>query len=171
MAASCTKTPVLKSLFNSEYCEIFQSIYFEEHLQKAASENVFIKIIHKEKNGFFNINIRNKWKCLLLFHDWFPVKFEFIHIQHFFGMVRNRSSHRRCSVGDSVLRNFAKFLGKHLCQSLFFNQVTGLRKKETDTGVFRWTLRNFQEHLEIFKNTFLTEHLWTTASWEINSKH
>ena len=68
---------------------------------------------------FFKINIRNNWKCLLLFHDWFPIKFEFIHIQYFFGMVRNRSSHRRCSVGEGVLRNFAKFLGKHLCQSLF----------------------------------------------------
>ena len=34
--------------FNSEYCEFFQSNHFEEHLQTAASENVFIKIIHKE---------------------------------------------------------------------------------------------------------------------------
>ena len=34
--------------FYSEYCEIFQSTYFEEHLQTAASENVFIEIIHKE---------------------------------------------------------------------------------------------------------------------------
>ena len=44
MAASYTKTPVLESLFNSQYCEIFQSTYFEEHLQTAASENVFILI-------------------------------------------------------------------------------------------------------------------------------
>ena len=36
----------------------------------------------------------------------------------------NRSSHRGCSVRKSVLRNFAKFTGKHLCQSLFFNKVT-----------------------------------------------
>ena len=48
MATSYTKTPVLEPLFNSEYWEIFQSTYFEEHLQTAASENVFIKIIHKE---------------------------------------------------------------------------------------------------------------------------
>ena len=27
----------------------------------------------------------------------------------------------------SVLRNVAKFTGRHLCQSLFFNQVAGLR--------------------------------------------
>ena len=26
-----------------------------------------------------------------------------------------------------VLRNFVKFTGKHLCQSLFFNKVAGLR--------------------------------------------
>ena len=42
------ETPVLGSLLNYGYCEIFQSTYFEVHLQKAASENVFIKIIHKE---------------------------------------------------------------------------------------------------------------------------
>ena len=35
-----------------------------------------------------------------------------------------RSSHRRCSVRKVVLRNFAKFTGKHLCQSLF-NKVAG----------------------------------------------
>ena len=34
-----------------------------------------------------------------------------------------RSSYRRCSVRKVVLRNFAKRTGKHLCQSLFFNNV------------------------------------------------
>ena len=35
--------------------------------------------------------------------------------------VKNgRSSHERCSVRKGVLRNFAKFTGKHMCQSLFF---------------------------------------------------
>ena len=50
-----------------------------------------------------------------------------------------------------VLRNFAKFTGKHLRQSLFFNKVTLAR-------VFSC------KFCEISKNTFLTEHLWTTAS-------
>ena len=41
----------------------------------------------------------------------------------------------------SVLRNFAKFTGKHLYQSFFFNKVPGLRtatllKKRSVTGVF-----------------------------------
>ena len=38
-----------------------------------------------------------------------------------------RSSHRRCSVTKGVLRNLAKFTGKPLCQSLFFNKVEDLR--------------------------------------------
>ena len=29
------------------------------------------------------------------------------------------SSHGRCSIKEGVLKNFAKFTGKHLCQSLF----------------------------------------------------
>ena len=35
---------MLESLFNSEYCEIFKSTYFEEHLRIATSENVFMKL-------------------------------------------------------------------------------------------------------------------------------
>ena len=38
-----------------------------------------------------------------------------------------RSSHQRCSITKGVLINFAKFSGKHLCQSLFLNKVAGLR--------------------------------------------
>ena len=38
-----------------------------------------------------------------------------------------RSNHKRCSIRRGVLKNFAKFTGKHLCQSLFFNKVAGLR--------------------------------------------
>ena len=33
--------------------------------------------------------------------------------------------HRRCSVRKDVLRNFTKFAGKHLCQILLFNKVSG----------------------------------------------
>ena len=52
VAASYRKTAVLEPLFNSEYCEIFKSTYFEEHLRTAASEYVFMKLrkikIYKE---------------------------------------------------------------------------------------------------------------------------
>ena len=43
-----------------------------------------------------------------------------------------RSSHQRYSVTKGVLKNFAKFRGKHLCQVLFFIKVaspTSLLKK------------------------------------------
>ena len=35
--------------------------------------------------------------------------------------------HRTCSMKKGVLRNFAQFKGKHLCQSIFFNKVAGRR--------------------------------------------
>ena len=52
-----------------------------------------------------------------------------------------------------VLKNFAKFTGKHLCQSFFFNKVVSLRpvtllKKVTLAQVFSC------EFCEIFKNIF-----------------
>ena len=37
-----------------------------------------------------------------------------------------KSSQCRCSLRKGVLGNFAKFTGKHLCQSLFFNKFAGL---------------------------------------------
>ena len=39
--------------------------------------------------------------------------------------MTTRSSHQRCSVRKSVLRNFVNFTGKHLCQVLFYNKVAG----------------------------------------------
>ena len=70
-----------------------------------------------------------------------------------------RSSHKRCS-----RKNLIEFTGKHLCQSLFFNKVAGLRpeacnliKKETLAQVFSF------EFCEISKSTFFTELLRTTA--------
>ena len=56
-----------------------------------------------------------------------------------------------------VLKNLEKSIGKHLCWSLFliklpaFSPATSL-KRDSSTAVF----------LRIFKNTFFTEHLWTT---------
>ena len=56
-------------------------------------------------------------------------------------IVSYRNSRPEVFCEKSVLRNFAKFTGKHLCQSLFFNNVAGLRpatllKKRSGTGAF-----------------------------------
>ena len=62
-----------------------------------------------------------------------------------------------CSTKKAVLKNFAKFTGKHLCQSIFFNaRVSFLLnnkfiKKVTLAQVFSC------EFCEVFKNTFLKQ--------------
>ena len=60
---------------------------------------------------------------------------------------------RRC-----VLKNFTKFTGRQLHQSLFLNKVATLLKKETVERMFSF------EFCEIVKNTYFTEHLRATAS-------
>ena len=55
-----------------------------------------------------------------------------------------RSSHPEVFCKKGVFRKFAKFLGKHLCQSPFFNKVAGLPV-------------NFVKFL---RTSFFIEHLW-----------
>ena len=38
-----------------------------------------------------------------------------------------RAATERCSIKIGVIKNFAKFSGKHLCRDLFFNKVAGLK--------------------------------------------
>ena len=47
--------------------------------------------------------------------------------------MKKQPSEVFCKKG--VLRNLTKFTGKHLCQSLFFNKVAGLRP-DSGTSVF-----------------------------------
>ena len=56
-----------------------------------------------------------------------------------------------------VLSNFAKFLGKHLCQSLFCNkmQASASAKRDSGAGVFMW----------IFVKFLRTPFLRNTAGW------
>ena len=76
--------------------------------------------------------------------------------------IRVISSHPEVVCKKGVLRNFAKFVGKHLCKSLFFDKVAGLGKATLlksafDMGVFLEICCIFSEHL------FL-KHLWAAAS-------
>ena len=70
---------------------------------------------------------------------------------------RSRRSHRRCSVRKGVLRNFAKFSGKHLCQSLFIScrpQAWNFMKKGTLAQLFSC------EFCKTSKNILFIEHFW-----------
>ena len=62
---------------------------------------------------------------------------------------------RSCSVKKVFLGNFAKFTGKHQCQSLFFNKVAGptLSKKKLWHRCFPVNFAKF------LRAPFLTEHL------------
>ena len=62
-------------------------------------------------------------------------------------LIKSRSSRPEVFCRKGVLRNFAKSTGKHLCHSLFFNKVAGL-KKEALAQVFSC------EFCEISKSIF-----------------
>ena len=57
-----------------------------------------------------------------------------------------RSSRPEVFCTKDILKNFTKFTGKHLCQSLFFNKVADIRPFSCG-------------FCKIFRNTFFTEHL------------
>ena len=69
-----------------------------------------------------------------------------------------RSSHQRYFVRKGLLKNFAKFTGKHLCQSLFLIMFQAppetLLKKRLWHRCFPVNFAKF------LKASFLTEHLW-----------
>ena len=70
-----------------------------------------------------------------------------------------RSSRPGVFCKKGVLRKFAKITGKHLCQSLFFNKVVGLRlatllKKRLWHRCFPVNFAKF------LRTPFFIEHLW-----------
>ena len=73
-------------------------------------------------------------------------------------ICKDRNSHWSCSVEKGVLRNLAKFTGKHPCQSLLFNKVAGL----TPAALLKKRLlqRRCPVDFAKFFRKLLTEHLW-----------
>ena len=55
----------------------------------------------------------------------------------------SRSSHRRCSVKKGVLKNFANFIGKHLCWSLFLIKLLAFIKKRLQHRCFPMKIAKF----------------------------
>ena len=74
----------------------------------------------KNKNQIRKSKLKNQYRKSKLRHN----------IGRFFNFFSQsgsyRSSHGRCSVKKGVPRNFAKFIWKHLCQSLFLNKVADI---------------------------------------------
>ena len=73
-------------------------------------------------------------------------------MSYYLPWISNISSRPEVFCKKGVFKNFAKFTGKHLCQSLFFYKVSGLRlklfkKRGSGTGVFLWIMQNFYKLL------------------------
>ena len=87
--------------------------------------------------------------------------------------INDRGSHHRCSTKKAVLKNFAMFIGKQLCWSLFLiikrDSNTGVLQRHFNTGecceflknIYKRLLRNrfLKGHLTSYTNTTLTNQL------------
>ena len=69
-----------------------------------------------------------------------------------------RSSHPEVFCKKSVLSIFAKFTEKRLCQSIFFNKVTGLRPASLLKKRL-WHMCFPVKFVKFLRTSFLTEHL------------
>ena len=74
-----------------------------------------------------------------------------------YGHARSSRPELFCKKG--VLRNFPKFTGKHLCQSLIFNKVAGLRPA-TLLKKRLWYRRFPVNFVKFLRTLFFIEHLW-----------
>ena len=121
-------------------------------MNKQYKQNRQIINIACEKNACYNVyhgrNIENDWQLLSeffssifckfitsIFLGYSPVLWAKSYgrlgyliekqIEMLIQQAVYRSSHQKCSIKNGVLKNFAKLAGKHLCKSLFFNEVAG----------------------------------------------
>ena len=108
----------------------------------------FVKAIYRE---FIFVRRRQhipETFCFLISCHQFFRFFSFIWFCLFYS-TKFRSSHQRCSIKKGVLKNFAKFTGKQLCQGLFFNKVAACNvfKKRLWHRYFPVNFAKFLEYL------------------------
>ena len=85
-------------------------------------------------------------------------QFCFFHYVYFCLKTNWRSKRPEVFCNKGVLKNFAKFTGKHLSQSLFFNKFAGLRPATLSKK--RLWHRCFPVNFVKFLRTSLIENLW-----------
>ena len=129
------------SCFPVNIAKIFRTAFFKEHLQwlllKVKNNNSIPKR-QSPKQKVFREDHKEHW----VEKNW-----------------RDRSSHRSCSVKKGVLKNFAKFTGKHLCQCIFFIKVAGLRPA-TLLKMRLWHRCFPVNFVKFLRTPFFIEHLW-----------
>ena len=105
-------------VFSCKFAEYFQNTFSKEHPWRAASQFWGFSMLMLQSKSLFSLYSRQIYSNC-------------------------RSSRPEVFCKKAVLRNFTKFFGKHLCRSLFFNNLFYYYKRNSGTGVFLWILRNF----------------------------
>ena len=81
--------------------------------------------------------------------------------------VCHRSSSPEMFCKKGLLRNLSKFIGKHLCQSLFFNKVAGLRPATLLKKIL-WHWCFPVDFTKFLRTPFYIEHLWSLLLFDSN---
>ena len=97
---------LLRSPYN-RFCETYMRLKIKIliRLARAITINIFLSLMSRKSNTIILCYFIQTRRSLFLY----------------------RSSRTEVFCKKVVLKNFAKFTRKHLCQSLFFNKVAGLR--------------------------------------------
>ena len=115
-------------LIKLEICEIFKNTYSEEHL-----ERLLLRVF--QRTSLLGFKSPERLITMFVFYI-LNIKSVQTNTRYFLLLVNNlelimsiwfRSSRLKVFCKKGVLRNFTKFTGKHLCQSIFFNKNYGSR--------------------------------------------
>ena len=118
------------------------------------AEDEITKVCEQEKKNLMLRQSESKKNLLVNFNQvhTYSEWFQFVMKWDFFELFWEKQSFVLkvfCTKG--VLKNFAKFIRKHLCQSLFFNKVADLRP----ATLFKTLAQTFScGFWKIFKNTY-----------------
>ena len=112
-----------------------QITFYIYHSLITAKQSI-INVIKNSCNGYFSISVflKKTYSKVNRLYSWYIHRLYTFQIYTVGNYLKNKekvniltSSHWKCSFRKGGLRNFAKFPGKQLCQSIVFNKAVGLR--------------------------------------------
>ena len=116
-------------------CVIHETKYmYSDYSSQQRDEFIYEKMFFPQPFSIFLRSLRNIYKntCAFIF------------------LWSNQKQPSEMFYKKAVLKNFAIFTGKHLWWSLFLTKLQDFRpdsKRDSNTCIFLWILRNFEEHL------------------------
>ena len=123
-------------MFFCQYYEIFKnSFYYRTPLVAACISSCSEKYLFQKIASLIGNLKRLLWKGNFSHNNYSGTNSKNLWgmpLSYSYSVECNRSNHRKCSKKEIVLKNFAKFTGKYLRQSTFFNFI----QKKTLAQVF-----------------------------------